>query len=173
MKRISIQGANMRDPFLNPFPSSDTARHSIWEMLVSRDITAFLAADWSMVAGDFVENGFIGIDGRRETNPDNWRLTFPSLAAYREEWLRQANDFATQSFAEDPRNAIFTTTTLEDIEINGDQALARKKFDGSLNKSDGSVDILKWQTVYYCRLHEGRWKIAGFTGYLPNPMGPA
>ena len=115
MKRISIQGANMRDPFLNPFPSSDTARHSIWEMLVSRDITAFLAADWSMVAGDFVENGFIGIDGRRETNPDNWRLTFPSLAAYREEGLRQANDFATQSFAEDPRNAIFTTTTLEDI----------------------------------------------------------
>ncbi|MEI2298368.1 hypothetical protein [Ensifer sp. MJa1] len=163
----------MRDPFLNPFPSSDTARHSIWEMLVSRDITAFLAADWSMVAGDFVEDGFIGIDGRREQNPDNWRLTFPSLGAYRDEWLRQAKDFATQSFAEDPRTAIFTTTTLEDIEINGDQALARKKFDGSLKKMDGSVDILKWQTVYYCRLHEGRWKIAGFTGYLPNPMGPA
>ena len=173
MKRISIQGANMRDPFLNPFPSSDTARHSIWEMLVSRDIDAFLAADWSMVADDFVEEGFIGIDGRRETNPDNWRLNFPSLAAYRDEWLRQAEDFAGQSFAEDPRTAIFTTTTLEDIEINGDQALARKKFDGSLKKTDGSVDILKWQTVYYCRLHQGRWKIAGFTGYLPNPMGPA
>ncbi|OKP75558.1 hypothetical protein BTE77_19210 [Ensifer adhaerens] len=163
----------MRDPFLNPFPSSDAARHSIWEMLVSRDITAFLAADWSMVADDFVGESFIGIDGRRETNPDNWRLTFPSLAAYREEWLRQAQDFATQSFAEDPRTAIFTTTTLEDIEINGDQALARKKFDGSLKKTDGSVDIVKWQTVYYCRLHEGRWKIAGFTGYLPNPMGAA
>jgi hypothetical protein len=173
MKRISIQGENMRDPFLNPFPSSDVARHSIWEMLVSRDITAFLAADWSMVSGDFVEEGFIGIDGRRETNPDNWRLTFPSLAAYRDEWLRQANDFAKESFAEDPRNAIFTTTTLEDIEINGDQALARKKFDGSLKKSDGSVDVLKWQTVYYCRFHQGRWKIAGFTGYLPNPMGAA
>lgn len=163
----------MRDPFVNPFPSSDTARHSIWEMLVSRDITAFLAADWSMVAGDFVEESFIGIDGRHDANPDNWRLTFPSLAAYRDEWLRQAKDFATQSFAEDPRAAIFTTTTLEDIEINGDQALARKKFDGSLKKTDGSVDTLKWQTVYYCRLHQGRWKIAGFTGYLPNPMGAA
>lgn len=163
----------MRDPFVNPFPSSDTARHSIWEMLVSRDIAAFLAADWSMVAGDFVEESFIGIDGRHDANPDNWRLTFPSLAAYRDEWLRQAKDFATQSFAEDPRAAIFTTTTLEDIEINGDQALARKKFDGSLKKTDGSVDTLKWQTVYYCRLHQGRWKIAGFTGYLPNPMGAA
>lgn len=163
----------MRDPFLNPFPSSDAARHAIWEMLVPRDIDAFLAADWSMVAGDFVEDGFIGIDGRRETNPDNWRLTFPSLAAYRDEWLRQANDFAGLSFAEDTRTAIFTTTTLEDIEINGDFALVRKKFDGGLKKSDGSFDVMQWQTLYYCRLHEGRWKISGFTGYLPNPMGTA
>ncbi|OCP16175.1 hypothetical protein [Ensifer sp. LC163] len=163
----------MRDPFLNPFPSSDTARHAIWEMLVPRDIDAFLSADWSMVAGDFVEDGFIGIDGRRETNPDNWRLTFPSLSAYRDEWLRQSKDFAGLSFAEDTRAAIFKTTTLEDIEVNGDFALARKKFDGGLKKADGSFDVMKWQTVYYCRLHEERWKISGFTGYLPNPMGPA
>ncbi|WP_018237392.1 hypothetical protein [Ensifer sp. BR816] len=160
----------MRDPFRNPFPGGDAARHSIWEMLVTRDIDAFLSADWSMVAGDFVEDGFIGIDGKRKTDPDDWRLTFPSLAAYREEWLRQARDFAEQSFAEDVRTAIFTTTTLEDIEVSGDRALARKKFDGEIRKADGSVDVLKWQTVYYCRLHEGRWKISGFTGYLPNPM---
>ncbi len=163
----------MRDPFRNPFPTSDVARHAIWQMLVERDIDAFLTADWSKVAGDFVEEGFIGIDGKREASPDKWRLAFPSLAAYRDEWLRQAEDFAGQSFAEDPRNAIFTTTTLEDIEIEGDMALARKKFDGSLTKSDGSIDLLKWQTLYYCRLHEGRWKICGFTGYLPNPMGGA
>lgn len=163
----------MRDPFRNPFPSSDTARHAIWQMLVERDIDAFLAADWSKVAGDFVEDGFIGIDGKREVSPDKWRLAFPSLNAYCNEWLQQAKDFAQQSFAEDPRTAIFTTTTLEDIEIDGDMALARKKFDGSLKKSDGSVDVLKWQTLYYCRLHEGRWKICGFTGYLPNPMGEA
>ena len=87
----------MRDPFLNPFPVSDDVRHAIWEMLVPRDIDAFLAADWSMVAGDFVEEGFIGIDSRREVSPDKWRLAFPGLAAYRDEWLRQARDFATQS----------------------------------------------------------------------------
>ena len=160
----------MRDPFQNPFPS-DSARQAIWEMLVSRDIDAFLAADWSMVEDDFVQEGFIGIDGRKEVNPDKWRLAFPSLAAYREEWLRQARDFAGQSFAEDPRTAIFTTTTLEDIEIEGDTALVRKKFDGGITKADGSRDVLQWQTLYYCRLHEGRWKISGFTGYLPNPMG--
>lgn len=163
----------MRDPFRNPFPASDASRQAIWKMLVERDIDAFLAADWSKVAGDFIEDGFIGIDGRREASPDKWRLAFPSLSAYREEWLRQARDFAGQSFAEDTRKAIFTTTTLEDIEIEGDLALARKKFDGSLTKSDGTVDILKWQTLYYCRHHEGRWKISGFTGYLPNPMGAA
>ena len=52
-----------------------------------------------------------------------------------------------------------------------DMALVRKKFDGGLTKSDGTRDIMQWQTLYYCRLHEGRWKICGFTGYLPNPMG--
>jgi hypothetical protein len=160
----------MRDPFRNPFPADDTARHGIWQMLVTRDIDAFLAADWSVVAGDFVEEGFIGIDGRHAISPDKWRLAFPNLSAYRDEWLRQAKDFATQSFAEDTRAAIFTTTTLEDIEINGDMALARKKFDGRLTKTDGSIDVMKWQTLYHCRLQDGRWKISGFTGYLPNPM---
>ena len=115
----------MRDPFKNPFPASDIARHSIWEMLVHRDIDAFLAADWSMVEHDFVEDGFIGIDGRKEVSPDKWRLAFPTLAAYRDEWVRQAKDFSTQSFAEDTRTAIFTTTTLEDIEIEGDMAFER------------------------------------------------
>lgn len=125
----------MRNPFQNPFSASDAARHQIWEMLVTRDIGAFLAADWSLVAADFIEEGFIGIDAKRAASPDDWRLTFPSLAAYRDEWLRQARDFAEQSFAEDARTAIFTTTTLEDIEVNGDRALARKKFDGGIRKA--------------------------------------
>ncbi|KPF46109.1 hypothetical protein [Rhizobium sp. AAP43] len=161
----------MRDPFQNPFAIEDTARHAIWEMLVPRDIDAFLAADWSMVAGDFVEDGFIGISGNREEDADKWTLAFPNLAAYRDEWLKQAQDFAQQSYGEDPRGAIFTTTTLEEIEVIGETALVRKKFDGGIKKADGTVDVMRWQTLYYCRLHEGRWKISGFTGYLPNPMG--
>lgn len=163
----------MRDPFKNPFPENDTARHSIWEMLVLRDIDAFLAADWSKVKDDFVEDGFLAIDANRADNPDRWRLGFPNLTAYRDEWLRQAQDFQQQSFAEDTRTAIFTTTTLEDIEVEGDTALVRKKFDGGIRKADGSLDVMKWQTLYYCRFDGGRWKISGFTGYLPNPMGSA
>lgn len=163
----------MRDPFVNPFPPSDPARHAIWEMLVPRDIDAFLAADWSMVAGDFVEDGFIGINANKNANPDAWRLSFSSLSAYRDEWLRQAKDFATHGYAEDPRAAIFNTTTLTEIEIDGDTALVRKKFDGSILLASGTRDIMKWQTLYYCRQQAGRWKISGFTGYLPNPMGTA
>jgi hypothetical protein len=161
----------MRDPFKNPFSPSDAARHAIWEMLVTRDIDAFLAADWTRVAGDFIEDGFIGIDAGRQTNPDQWRLAFPTLGSYRDEWLRQASEFASIRFDEDPRTAIFTTTTLEDIEISDGTALVRKKFDGSILRSDGERDRMLWQTLYYCRLHEGHWKISGFTGYLPNPMG--
>ena len=160
----------MRDPFENPFPTADTTRHAIWEMLVPRDIGAFLSVDWSMVEEDFLKDGFIGRDARHETNPDSWLLAFPTLEAYRDEWLRQAREFAGQDFAEGPQTAIFRATMLEDIEIAGETALVRKKFDGSIKIADGGVDILRWQTLYYCRRDDGRWKISGFTGYLPNPM---
>ena len=172
-KNFNFRPDIMRDPFQNPFPTSDIARHAIWEMLVDRDISAFLSADWSMVEGDFIAEGFIGVSGNRDPNPDNWRLAFPNLAAYRDEWLKQAQEFATGSYGEDPRAAIFTTTTLEDIQIEGETALVRKKFDGGIKKADGSTDPMHWQTLYYCRLHHGKWKISGFTGYLPNPMGVA
>ncbi len=163
----------MRDPFQNPFAETDAARHAIWEMLVPRDIDAFLAADWMMVEGDFISEGFIGVSGHKTPDPDSWTLAFPSLAAYRDEWLKQAREFAAGAYGEDPREAIFRTTTLEEIEIVGETALVRKKFDGGIRLADGKVDPMHWQTLYYCRLHEGRWKICGFTGYLPNPMGKA
>src|SRR5665213_2029414 len=75
----------------NPFVS-DPDRSAIWTMLVERDIAAFTAADWGMVAEDFIEAQFLGIDGRGGDNPDGWRIGFPTLAAYRDEWLRQARE---------------------------------------------------------------------------------
>ena len=140
----------MSSQFTNPFPKSDTARHAIWEMLVDRDITAFLAADWSMVENDFAADRFMGVHGHNTANPDHWRLAFPSLEEYRDEWLRQAKDFQKQSFSDDPRTAIFSATVLRDIEVNGDRAIVHKKFDGSITKTDGTKDIMNWQTVYYC-----------------------
>ncbi|MDQ0456455.1 hypothetical protein [Rhizobium paknamense] len=161
----------MRDPFHNPFSPDDPARHAIWEMLVPRDIDAFLAADWTVVAGDFIEDGFYGISGNHQADPGQWTLAFPTLAAYRAEWLRQAEDFAAKRYAEDPRIAIFNTTTLEEIDVKGDAALARKRFKGGIRRADGAFDSMEWQTLYSCRLHQGRWKLSGFTGYLPYSMG--
>ena len=157
----------------NPFANSDADRRALWEMLVARDIRAFVAADWSMVADDFIEEGFMGVDSRRSDNPDSWRLTFPSLKEYRDEWLRQAKDFKNSEWKEDPTTAFFQATTLRDIEIHGDSALLHKKFDGGLTGKSGEYIRLNWQTLYRCRRVDGVWKIAGFTGYMPHPMGNA
>lgn len=161
-----------RDPYQNPFPETDQDRRAIWEMLVSRDIDAFVTADWSMVADDFIEANFTGLSGHFQPDPQGFTLAFPTLAAYREEWLRQAQEFgearASGVFAGDPRAGIFSATRLEEIEIDGAAALVRKKFDGRLAKADGGFDRMNWQTLYVCRKDGGRWKIAGFVGYLPH-----
>ena len=156
----------------NPFPN-DADRAAIWTMLVDRDIAAFVAADWSLVAGDFIEEMFFGIDGKKADNPDGWRIGFPTLAAYRDEWLRQAKAGQAVAYAEDPGAAIHRATSLTDIEINGDVALAHKKFDGTIKLADGGTDTLNWQTLYFCRRQDGVWKLTGFAGYLPYPMGKA
>lgn len=162
---------SLRDPFQNPFPADDPDRRSIWEMLVPRDIEAFLNADWQMVADDFIAPGFTGISGNHQPDPQGYTLAFPTLEAYRDEWLRQARAFGADrdagAFAGDPRQGIFAATRLEEIEITGDAALVRKKFDGALDKADGSRDRMNWQTLYICRRDAGHWKIAGFVGYLP------
>jgi hypothetical protein len=149
----------------NPF-GNDADRHAIWNMLVERDIAAFVAADWSMVADDFDEHRFLGIHAHNATNPDEWNAAFPTLADYKAEWLRQAAETAAVKFAEPLAEGIHRATNLSEIDITGDVALARKKFAGKIAKADGSFDVLNWQTLYFCRKVGGRWKITGFVGYM-------
>jgi enamine deaminase RidA (YjgF/YER057c/UK114 family) len=158
-------------PDTNPFPPADEARHAIWEMLVRRDIEAFVAGDWEAHFKDFAPDIFFGIDARFSDNPDSWRVTYADIARYREAWLSGAQDLKGRISDEDLRRSIFGLTTLRDIEIMGEFALARKKFDGGIRLNDGSSVTLRWQTQYFCRRVDGRWRIAGFLGYLPNPMG--
>lgn len=155
----------------NPFETGDPDRHSIWEMLVERDIEAFVAADWQQVSGDFLAEEFFAIDGGKRSNPDGWGIAFPDLESYKAEWIRQAEEFRKGHAEEDVASALHDLTTLRDIEVRGNRALAHKKFDGSLNMQAGTVARLCWQTLYHCRKVDGQWKICGFTGYLPNPMG--
>src|SRR5439155_24397640 len=155
----------------NPFPEGDADRHALWEMLVRRDIDAFLGQDWAMVEDDFIAESFFGMHAHFLNNADAWRLQFPRLAIYRDEWLRQAKETAATKFAEPLREALFRVTNMRDIDVDGDRAVLHKKFDGSVAKADGGVDRLKWQTLYFCRKVGGRWKIAGFVGYMPYPLG--
>jgi enamine deaminase RidA (YjgF/YER057c/UK114 family) len=152
----------------NPFPN-DPDRREIWDMLVRRDIEAFLAGDWSMTAPDFDEDSFFAVNGRASGDPDSWRVTYASLDDYRDDWLGQSR--ATRAEFVDIENALHEATTMRDIDINGDRAVAHKKFDGSIRRPDGSSEPLNWQTLYHCRRVDGRWRIVGFTGYLPHPMG--
>lgn len=157
--------------FINPFSEQDPDRRAIWDMLVDRDIRAFLRADWEMVDGDFVQEGFMGIHAGLLRNPDAWRLSFPDVNTYRDEWLRQAEAFKVFQWGEDIQSAMFRVTVLRDIEIKGCQAVAHKKFLGQIRKADGTAQSMDWQTLYYCRKAEGRWKISGFTGYMPHFFG--
>ncbi len=149
----------------------DPDRAAIWEMLVTRDIAAFVAADWSAVEDDFVAQGFFGVDGHKSPDVDRWMPGFATLAAYRAEWLRQAQDTARIAAAVTLERDLHRLTDLSRIEIDGDFAVAHKKFDGTVALRDGGVDTLKWQTLYFCCRVAGRWKIQGFVGYLPYPLG--
>jgi hypothetical protein len=150
---------------INPF-DGDQDRAQIWDMLVRRDIEAFVNQDWALVADDFDEIRFLGIHAHHEADPDKWDAGFPTLAAYRDEWLRQAAESAATEFAESLSEGIFRATDLSVIDITGDVAVARKKFYGTIAKKDGSVDRLNWQTPYFCRRDGARWKITGFVGYM-------
>lgn len=149
----------------NPF-MNDPDREQIWDMLVKRDISAFLNQDWAMVADDFDEVRFLGIHAHGERDPDKWDATFNTLTSYRDEWLRQAAETASTKYAEPLEEALYRATNLSVIDITGDVAVARKKFDGTIAKADGSQDRLNWQTLYFCRKNDGKWKITGFVGYM-------
>ncbi|MQT14126.1 hypothetical protein [Segnochrobactrum spirostomi] len=154
----------------NPF-ADDADRRAIWTMLVERDIDAFLGQDWGMVEGDFIAAGFSGIHAHFEANPDRWTMAFPTLEAYRDEWLRQAAATAATGYAEPLRDALFRATDLSEIEINGARAIAHKKFDGTVARADGGIDRLDWQTLYFCAKTAAGWKITGFVGYMPRRLG--
>jgi hypothetical protein len=155
----------------NPFPTTDPVRRGLWEMLVTRDFVSFLAGDWSPMEPDFWAAGFLGIDAKQSSDPARWTLAYPTVESYRDEWLRQARQFARYEFeAVDKLDFLYASSRLDRIEIEGDRALAHKKFDGSATTVDGQEVVLRFQSIFQLVRIDDRWKIAGFVGYLPNPM---
>jgi enamine deaminase RidA (YjgF/YER057c/UK114 family) len=160
----------------SPFPA-DPDRHEIWTMLVERDIAAYARGDWSLVEDDFVDHReFIAVDARNRANPDSWRLG-RTLDGYRDAWLAGSARLRAQTSPDELEAALHDLTTLRDIEVRGDDAIAHKKFDGTVPQRGGGAARLDWQTLYLCRRVEGRWRIRGFVGYLPHgqahPPAPA
>jgi hypothetical protein len=98
-------------------------------------------------------------------------MTFPKLALYRDEWLRQAKETAAVAYAEPLRPALFRATDLSIIDVTDERAVARRKFNGTVARADGGLDKLDWQTLYFCARRNGAWKISSFIGYLPRLLG--
>ncbi|MBN8639336.1 MAG: RidA family protein [Anaerolineae bacterium] len=154
----------------NPFPS-DPDRRQLWDMLVEQDIEAFITSDWGRVQDDFLKIGFTAIDAQGSDNPDTWKVSFQTLAQYQASWLDQSRQMRSKVGTEPLRQALIAATTLRDIEIEGNSALLHKKFDGQIVTNSGEVIPLHWQTLYQCIKLNEKWKIGGFVGYLPLPMG--
>jgi hypothetical protein len=157
-----------RDPLKNPF-DQDSDRAEIWQMLMTRDFEAFAAGDWPMVEGDFDRLRFLGIHAHFTNDPDKWDAAFPTLEAYRDEWLRQAAESAKVVYAGRLADLLHHAVTLDRIDITGDVAVAHKLFDGEVPRADGTADRLTWRTLYFCLREGGRWRITGFVGYIKYP----
>ena len=156
----------MNSSIENPH-SCDPERAFIWEMCVRRDLEAFLAADWSICANDFVSEGFSGWNAHFNSDPQEWKLGFPNLESYRDTWIKEAKDFSEKKWGPNVREQLYGALLLDRIEIGADAVLVHKVFDGNLVMSNGTSERLHWQSLFNIRKQDGRWKQAGFVGYLP------
>ena len=149
----------------NPFLPTDADRHAIWEILVRRDSAFFLSADWSLVADDYVGDGFLGIDAGGQLDPAAWKIGFASLAAYRDAAI--SGRLSQAEFSEDLATAWLRCQTLARITITGDLALAHKHIDGEIARFDREPLRFGWRSIFFMRRVDATWKISGFAGYLP------
>lgn len=156
--------------YQNPF-EPQTDQYLLWQMLVENDIEAFIHGDWDRVKDDFIQEGFTAIDAKGSDNPDKWRLSFKTLQEYRDVWLQQSREICSRVSRDNLRQALIKTTNMDNIEVDGSSALLHKKFNGAIHTDDGAIIPQVWQTIYQCVKINGQWKIGGFVGYLPYPMG--
>ena len=150
--------------------SGDPDREAVWEMLVARDVKAFVAQNWSMVEDDFIKEGFFGFSAAKSLDTDSWGIAYPSLDDYRLDWLKQAADTAANADMASLPESLLGLSSMQRIEITDNTAVAHKKFDGDVLMADGEKEHLQWQTLYVCRKVAGSWKIQGFVGYVPYPL---
>mgnify|MGYP003383196618 CR=1 FL=1 len=140
----------------------------IADMLLWRDVAAFVQGDWDAVAADFDAEAFVGYAGR-DAGDLPWELKYPSLEDYRDDWLKQSRVMREGCFP-DLERQLLEVQRLASIEVRGEHALVHKVFDGALSGA-GESRILSWHTYYFLRRGAGSdsWRITGFAGYLGAP----
>jgi hypothetical protein len=141
--------------------ATDDELAAITTVVLERDTDAFAAADWSQVADDFDEDAFVGYAGGDDRD-DTWQVAYPTLAAYRDEWIRQAKEMKPLGEPAEIARQIRAACCVTEVRVNGDRAVARKQFDG-----EAFGQRLHWQTYYFLRHADDAWRITGFVGYLP------
>jgi hypothetical protein len=155
----------------NPFDAkADADRHFIWDRLIVADTEAFVAHDWSVIAGDFAVDRFEGVRCNHSADPKAWTIAFPRLDDYKKSWLAASREFLMKAFRDcTHREAIYRRCRIRRIDLAGDRALAFKEFSGDVPLADGTTLSGDRLTIY--RLHHihGRWKVVGFLGQLPLP----
>ncbi len=159
----------------NPFPPGDRERRSLWDMLVKRDF-CFVSGRrlWSPHGAptSLGRRAFAASILTASADPGRWKIAFPTVESYRDEWLRQAARPVQKRYefpgSPDKLDFLYASSRLDRIEIVGERALAHKKFDGAATTRDGQEVVLRFQSIFHLAWIEGRWKIAGFVGYLPN-----
>ncbi len=166
---MTDHAAHARRNMVNPFdPAADPDRHALWDRLVRADSDAFVAGDWAAIEGDFDAEHFEGIRCGHSADPADWRIAFPTLASYRDNWLDLSRQFVARRFAGlTPREAIYARTHLTQIDVAGDRALCHKQFFGDLPLADGTALAGSRQTLYRAHRQRGGWKVVGFLGQLP------
>lgn len=155
----------MKGIFDNPFPETTDA-YLIWEVLVRNDFEGFLQGSWDRVADDYIEEGFFGVDFGKSTSPTDWTLGFPSLQHYKNQWLEDSQRFWENDFAADPRQQLYASCQLADIQITGTSALVHKFFVGDIPITGGASLELNWRSLFLLRKQAEKWRIAGFCGYI-------
>ena len=166
-RRMSLR--NKMTSFDNPFAPDDVDRHYLWDRHMRADIEAFLAGDWSAVAGDFDAENFFALDAGFFDDPANWRMGFPTLAAYRDRWLQMSALTRERADPEKLRHAMYAGAKIARIDFEGENAaILHKVFDGALPLRDGTLEPYGWQSVFTLRRRDGQWRIVSFVGYLPQ-----
>lgn len=138
---------------------------AITDALYDRDIDAFVRGDWALVADDFAPGAFVGYHGGLGAG-DPWTIGFPTLEAYRDDWLRQSAALRAGVAAGELRAQLRAASRIARIEARGDRAITRKEFDGEAGPADRR-QRLHWLTYYFLRRDADRWRVTGFVGYLP------